>query len=546
MSLASLLAIPLAKKFLQDGDAYAKLEETVARFDFPSERMTEFLDLTDAVLDDQIGVTDIPHFITEAFGVSPEKAQEVAVAVVGVRLLPLKDFVPGVEEAFLAWGGKAEEYTYALPQESITIEALTERIAQRAHVSFSELLMKRLAFLIEQRASNQKTDESLRTFFGRPLTIGGMGLPKEDIDALMQAITTTLPGVRIITQNEEGEAPPTQSPREETVRTEPQETFVQRKEEAPITALEIAPSHEVAAEVPVISSPEHQVRPRIAVPKVSGAHTLHSEVPDAQAKKKAEKAKSFYHQGAAQVIDEAIAQALEATQSLREEYHISSEEFGDSVKKMLKGIRDIYQTRDLFEQRYHVMGDARIVLTQALQAANAMYSAIPAPQPEERSMPAPAMPTQVTDERFAKLVEPVQPDAAHVALTVGSVAPVQNEQKKVTDVVAGNRLMGPIEQLETLTLADFRRLSTNPEEAVRKMEALLLALQKMSYEDRILGVLAWRKSPLAHLAVALTTESLNTGVTVAEIAARRRSQGQESLGPAEMQALSKWNEKVRF
>jgi hypothetical protein len=106
--------------------------------------------------------------------------------------------------------------------------------------------------------------------------------------------------------------------------------------------------------------------------------------------------------------------------------------------------------------------------------------------------------------------------------------------------------MGPVEQLETMTLADFRRLSTNPEEAVRKMEALLLSLQKTSYDERVRGVLAWRKSPLAGLSIALMTESLNTGVAVAEIAARRRSQGQESLGPAEMQALSKWNEKVRF
>ncbi|MEK9156983.1 MAG: hypothetical protein AAB448_02525, partial [Patescibacteria group bacterium] len=189
MSLANLLKIPQVKRFLQDGDAYADLEAVMEKYDLPRDRLSELLDVTDAVLDKQLEIKEIPSLIEEAFGMTKEQSVEVAANVVGVRLLPLRIFVPGVQEQLVAWGFDPATFSQKeIGKESITADQFAQRLANNVNLSFSELLMKRLAFLLEQRVTEQRTDESLRTFFGRPLTIGGMGLAKEQIDALMAAV----------------------------------------------------------------------------------------------------------------------------------------------------------------------------------------------------------------------------------------------------------------------------------------------------------------------------------------------------------------------
>ncbi len=594
MSLTTLLKIPGVKRFLQDGDAYADLEAVMEKYDLPRDRLSEFLDATDAVLDGLLKIEEIPSLIEEAFGVTKERSIQVAGDIVSTRLLPLRLFIPGVHEQLIAWGINPAEFSQKeIGKESITADQFAQRLANELNLSFSEMLMKRLAFLLEQRVNEQKTDESLRTFFGRPLTIGGMGLAKEQIDALMTAVSEAVVGVRIISEEErietekkrmaekeqmaatEGEQMETDS--DKNVETPfmasqdstPPFTNANEKTGAPITALEIPPSHEVAAEVPVISSPERHVDPSVAVQKTAPvvaapqvkkvAEPPMVESPDAQSKKKAEKAKRMQDEALKTAFSEAVDIALEKAHAGLEEAKVPSAAFADVAGKMLRGIRDQYQTRDVLERDYRLKGSALVTVMQALIEAEEVYRVATDSLVKIEDMniklsegDAAALEEQEArrvDAKFTELTKNTsKPVPAKVELTVGSVAPSISGgiQKKVTDVVAGNRLMGPVEQLETMTLADFRRLSTNPEEAVRKMEALLLSLQKTGYEDRVRGVLAWRKSPLASLSIALMTESLNTGVAVAEIAARRRSQGQESLGPAEMQALSKWNEKVRF
>lgn len=596
MSLATLLNTDATRNFLQDSDVYDALVEVAEKHKLPDERVSEFLDLTDAVLDGQLPLADVPTMLSEAFGTDEAASQALAVEIVSIRLLPLEVFFPGVSEQLTAWGGDVTKMNpLRVQKEGIHADDLAEKVAAKAGVNLSEMLMKRLAFLLEQRVNEQKTDESLRTFFGRPLTIGGMGLAKEQIDALMAAVGEAVVGVRIISDEEqretekkriEGEKEEEEKKGEERKRVEesnknvgtplvvypdpaPQSQVTKTSGTgAPIMALEIPPSHEVAAEVPVISSPERHVEPAVVqktapvvvapqVKKVS--EPLMVENPDVQSKKKAEKAKKMQDEALKTAFSEAVDIALEKAHAGLEEAKMPSAAFADIAGKMLRGIRDQYQTRDVLERDHHLKGGALVSVMQALIEAEEVYRVATDALVKIEDMDtklsesdAAALEEQEAnrvDAKFSELLKDShKPAPAKVELTVGSVAPSANDgmPKKVTDVVAGNRLMGPVEQLETMTLADFRRLSTNPEEAVRKMEALLLSLQKTSYDERVRGVLAWRKSPLAGLSIALTTESLNTGVAVAEIAARRRSQGQESLGPAEMQALSKWNEKVRF
>lgn len=528
MSLAVLLDHDETRNFLQDGDVYGALLGIAKKHELPQERVNEFLDLTDAVLDEQIPLAEIPELLREAFGLDDAKARMLAVDIVGIRILPLEAFFPGVTEQITAWGGDVTKFNGArMQKEGVTADALAKIVTERAGISFSDLLMKRLAFLLEQRVNGQKTDESLRIFFGRSLTLGGMGLAKEQIDALMDAVTDAGTGVRILTDEEMATSilPP------------------------PSTALEIPPSHDVAAEVPVIASPIQEER-RDGYRIESGM--TNNEAPDIQSKKKAEKAKKLQDEAMKTALKDAVDQVLEKARPLLEEAKIPLAIFAEGAEKMLRGLRDRYQTRDILERDYKGKGAVIASLMHILEEAESVYKkAIHLPDfHEKETIEEKKDESDLLEERFATLTKGGEkPAQAVVELTAESIPPESSRdggQKKVTDIVLGSRLMGPVEQLGTMTLADFRRLSTNPEEAVRKMDALLTALQKTSFEDRIRGILAWRKSPLAKLYLDLINESLNTGVSLAEITARRRAKGHESLGPGETQALAKWNEKTRF
>ena len=160
---------------------------------------------------------------------------------------------------------------------------------------------------------------------------------------------------------------------------------------------------------------------------------------------------------------------------------------------------------------------------------------------EETAQQAQAIPEEkLMEAAVASRPVPVKP-----MLTVGSVAP-QHTMRPMTDVQTVKRLVGPIDELATMTPVEFRRLSTVPADAAQKIEDILSTIESQSYEERVKGVKAWRQSPMNQLYVLMTTDALTQGVGLAEIATRRRSAGEESLSPAEIRAVSALNERLRF
>jgi len=97
-----------------------------------------------------------------------------------------------------------------------------------------------------------------------------------------------------------------------------------------------------------------------------------------------------------------------------------------------------------------------------------------------------------------------------------------------------------------LSAVEFRRLSSDPNEAVHKLLDKLELLEKIAYTERIKGVKAWRFSPVNKLYILMTEEALAHGLSVAEVAARRRNAGEDSLSPKEVNAIVKLNKAIKF
>ncbi|MEK7183604.1 MAG: hypothetical protein AAB776_03150, partial [Patescibacteria group bacterium] len=247
----------------------------------------------------------------------------------------------------------------------------------------------------------------------------------------------------------------------------------------------------------------------------------------------------------------ALVLATENATVVLKKNKISEKVFADLAGKAIRGVRDIYQTRDIVERDWELKGQDLATLMQAIGLGIDAYQSVPQPTASAKPVATPRSDEAAgLDERFSKLTEgdtdeKIQP--VRTQLTVGSTSLKTPEgQRKMVDVISSSRLAGPIEQLGKMTPTEFRRLSSNASEAGQKLEDLLSALESTSYEERVKGVLAWRESPMNQLYLQITEEALSQGLALPEVSSRRRAAGKESLSPAEIKALALLNAKIRF
>ncbi len=108
------------------------------------------------------------------------------------------------------------------------------------------------------------------------------------------------------------------------------------------------------------------------------------------------------------------------------------------------------------------------------------------------------------------------------------------------------RLSGPIDELRSLTLTDFRRLSKDSMQAATKVKDKAESLEEQGYEKKVEAIAAWRSSPLNQQYVTLTRDAVLTGTSVAEILGKKRLAGEETLTDQELNAIMKLNAELRF
>ncbi len=597
MAIADLIKIPTVQAFLMDGSVMTVFEAILEKFALPKERAIELLDLTDAVLDGALELKDVPAILVQAFGVEEERATRMACDVVGYRLLPLEQYVPNVVAQLGEWGADMNKYPKSrVGKMKMVAETFAAQLDEKLGLNFSEVLIKRAGFLIGAYWTGEKTKESTLTFFSRASTIGGLGLTPEQAQALIAEVDGSRDLVEL-TISTPGERPPAIENSGEVAVKEIEKEFKMDEEvqgasgEAQVvesdtvkTELELSPSHEITSELPIVNAPKGQV-------EAVGSRQKEIEEPEIKEAARAARQASMSG-GADDAMSAAISKATADAKAILVKSGVPEATFVDVVTKALKGVRDLYQTRDVLARDLKFAGADLESLTEILEAAHvSMHTNGPEPKVADTQRGVGASPMgadSVLDKRFAAIAkdapktheEEVMPGArvslartvdeersaqaaaipqeklidAAVAsrptpvtpmLTVGSVAPKKRDGV-VTDVQPVKRLMGPVDELGAMTPAEFRRLSTVPADAVQKIEDVLATLEQQAYEERVRGIAAWRKSPMNQLYIAMTTAALTQGVAVAEIAAKRRSLGEESLSPAEIRAVSGLNEKLRF
>ena len=126
------------------------------------------------------------------------------------------------------------------------------------------------------------------------------------------------------------------------------------------------------------------------------------------------------------------------------------------------------------------------------------------------------------------------------------VQPRPKVSPSMQEVTFEKRLSGPIDELRSLTLTDFRRLSKDPTQAATKVKDKVDLMEDQGYDKKVEAVQAWRSSGLNQIYVSLTREAVLTGTSVVELLSRKRVAGEETLSDEELKAVMKLNAELRF
>jgi hypothetical protein len=155
----------------------------------------------------------------------------------------------------------------------------------------------------------------------------------------------------------------------------------------------------------------------------------------------------------------------------------------------------------------------------------------------------------VRADKAAPVSPPVQVPAAPSSIIapppVVAVAAPLSAKPRVADVIAPQRLVGPIEELGAMTPQDFRRLSRDPKEACLKISDKLDLLGESSYAERTRGVAAWGRSGANRLYLDMLRGVMD-GLPIAEVIRSREAVGQLAYSVDEFAAIRELHAGLRY
>lgn len=116
---------------------------------------------------------------------------------------------------------------------------------------------------------------------------------------------------------------------------------------------------------------------------------------------------------------------------------------------------------------------------------------------------------------------------------------------RMEDIKKVHKLGGPLEEVGNMDLKDFRRLG-DVKVAIRKIMNMFDLLEEESFNKKMSGIKAWRKSPLNKLYLMIGQESMTKQRDIAQIIERRKKDGKEYLSKEEFDAIMELNKKLRY
>lgn len=118
----------------------------------------------------------------------------------------------------------------------------------------------------------------------------------------------------------------------------------------------------------------------------------------------------------------------------------------------------------------------------------------------------------------------------------------KTEEVKVTPKI---KVYGPIDELRSITLEDWRRYPNN-EIAVSRIKEKIDLLEEESITKKAEGIKAWKDSEVNRLYLEITQQAIEQKKPIEKIIEERKSEGKPTLTVEEFNAIAKLNQTLRF
>ncbi len=146
--------------------------------------------------------------------------------------------------------------------------------------------------------------------------------------------------------------------------------------------------------------------------------------------------------------------------------------------------------------------------------------------------------------------KPSEPPTKAKAITNIATGPrtanLSNGKKRVEDVKYVPKLTGPVDELKEMDIVNFRRLNPDAKTATNKIIEKIKFLEDDSYEKRLAGIRAWRKSPANKLYLSIGQDSIESRKGVDAVIEERQANKEDYLTPQEFTAIMDLNKIIRF
>lgn len=207
---------------------------------------------------------------------------------------------------------------------------------------------------------------------------------------------------------------------------------------------------------------------------------------------------------------------------------LSQETSGRAQKQASAGDMREYETNQWYEKRFERQPQP--------PAPSAPAKALPPSPPSQGGVkPEPSLPLVKRETEGVKA--PLPP--AEVAIAAPAPRPTMQ------DAVYTPRLLGPIEELKSLTFEEFRRLARDPKEAVRRIQDKIRLLEEEDYTQRAAAIAAWRGSAPVKKYLGITRVMFEQGIGP-EAAVAAQGKEPDALTLEEYNAIMDLQNSLRY
>jgi hypothetical protein len=123
---------------------------------------------------------------------------------------------------------------------------------------------------------------------------------------------------------------------------------------------------------------------------------------------------------------------------------------------------------------------------------------------------------------------------------------IKNQIIKTEPVKFSPKLLGPIEEIKTSNLENFRRLDPDPQKATEKIMKKIELLDEESIVQKVKGISAWKESEPYRLYLKLGLQAMEEKCSMSEIISKKQSLNELTLTEEEVEAIMELNQKLRY